>query len=100
MLFLSCSREHEGQEQGKSGPVIMAYYVPERDYQPEKIPVEMLTHIIFSFTHVIDGEMKFGKPELAGPKLEALVRQKERNPDHKVMIACGGWGADGFSDMA
>lgn len=81
-------------------PVIMAYYVPERDYKPESIPVEKLTHIIFSFTNVIDGEMKFRREEVAGPKLEALVKQKERNPDLKVMIACGGWGADGFSDMA
>lgn len=78
----------------------MAYYVPEKDYQPEKIPVEKLTHIIYSFTHVIDGEMKFRNPDVAGPKLEALVKQKERNPELKVMIACGGWGADGFSDMA
>lgn len=87
---------------GKSSrqPVIMAYYVPERNYQPEEIPVEKLTHIIYSFAHVIDGEMKFGKPEVAGPKLEALVKQKERNPDLNVMIAIGGWGADGFSDMA
>jgi chitinase len=81
-------------------PVVMAYYVPERDYQPDLIPVEKLTHIIYSFTHVIDGEMKFRNPDVAGPKLVALVRQKERNPDLKVMIACGGWGADGFSDMA
>lgn len=81
-------------------PVIMAYYVAERDYQPEKIPVEKLTHIIYSFTNVIDGEMKFRNEEVAGPKIEALVKQKERNPDLKVMIACGGWGADGFSDMA
>jgi chitinase len=78
----------------------MAYYVPERNFQPEEIPVEKLTHIIFSFTHVVDGEMKFRNPENSGPKLEALVRQKERNPNLKVMIACGGWGADGFSDMA
>ena len=81
-------------------PVIMAYYVPEREYSPEKVPVEKLTHIIFSFTNVIDGEMKFREPETVGPKLEALVRQKQRNPNLKVMIACGGWGADGFSDMA
>jgi chitinase len=81
-------------------PVIMAYYVAERDYKPEKIPVEKLTHIIYSFTNVIDGEMKFRNEEVAGPKLLALVKQKERNPDLKVMIACGGWGADGFSDMA
>ncbi|MEB2786194.1 glycoside hydrolase family 18 protein [Algoriphagus persicinus] len=81
-------------------PVIMAYYVAERDYQPEKIPVEKLTHIIYSFTNVIDGEMKFRNEETAGSKLKSLVKQKERNPDLKVMIACGGWGADGFSDMA
>lgn len=78
----------------------MAYYVPERNFEPLKIPVEKLTHIIFSFTNVIDGEMKFRHPDEVGPKLEALVQQKERNPDLKVMIACGGWGADGFSDMA
>ena len=97
-LFFSCDRPT--QPEPTTGPVIMAYYVPERDYQPEKIPVEKLTHIIFSFTNVVDGEMKFRKPEEAVPKLEALVKQKERNPNLKVMIACGGWGADGFSDMA
>ncbi|MHA7130843.1 glycoside hydrolase family 18 protein [Algoriphagus namhaensis] len=87
-------------EPANPDPVIMAYYVPERDFQPEKIPVEKLTHIIFSFTKVIDGEMKFRDEENSGPKLAALVAQKQRNPDLKVMIACGGWGADGFSDMA
>lgn len=81
-------------------PVIMAYYVPERNFKPEEVPVEQLTHIIFSFTKVIDGEMKFQNEEVNGPKLHALVNQKARNPDLKVMIACGGWGADGFSDMA
>ncbi|MFC3880345.1 glycoside hydrolase family 18 protein [Algoriphagus namhaensis] len=106
-LIWSCSSPEESQQSTEiepspepSGPVIMAYYVPERDYQPEKIPVEKLTHIIFSFTKVIDGEMKFQDEESTGPKLAALVQQKERHPDLKVMIACGGWGADGFSDMA
>lgn len=106
-LIASCSAPIENEQETSqntgiltSDPVIMAYYVAERDYQPEKIPVEKLTHIIYSFTNVIDGEMKFRNEEAAGPKLEALVKQKERNPDLKVMIACGGWGADGFSDMA
>lgn len=106
IFILGCSSqpnkktEESPQAESITEPVIMAYYVPERDFKPEELPVEKLTHIIYSFTHVIDGEMKFGKPEIAGPKLEALVKQKKRNPDLKVMIACGGWGADGFSDMA
>jgi chitinase len=105
-FILGCSPTsgNQGEEsitaQSTTGPVIMAYYVAERNYEPEKIPVEKLTHIIYSFTNVIDGEMKFRNEEAAGPKIEALVKQKERNPDLKVMIACGGWGADGFSDMA
>lgn len=81
-------------------PVVMAYYVAERDYKPELIPVEKLTHIIYSFSNVIEGEMQFRSPEAAGGKLRQLVEQKSRNMDLKVMIACGGWGADGFSDMA
>jgi chitinase len=107
IFIIGCSQQSNNQagnslkaESLKEGPVIMAYYVPEKDYKPEEIPVEKLTHIIYSFTNVIEGEMKFRNPEAAGPKLEALVKQKERNPDLKVMIACGGWGADGFSDMA
>ncbi len=106
IFIIACSPKSTNQDEGaeeteiSSKPVIMAYYVAERDYQPEKIPVEKLTHIIYSFTNVIDGEMKFRNEEVAGPKLEALVKQKDRNPDLKVMIACGGWGADGFSDMA
>ncbi len=79
--------------------VVMAYYVPEKEYEPEKLPLEQLTHIIFSFTNVIDGEMKF-RDEVNEGKLGQLVAQREHYPKLKVMIACGGWGADGFSDMA
>lgn len=100
-IVFSCATPPSDQsEKQADSPVVMAYYVPEKDYQPEKVPVEQLTHIIFSFTHVIDGEMKFRDPDSAGPKLQQLVAQKTRNPSLKVMIACGGWGADGFSDMA
>lgn len=104
--ILSCTKIQETKSPDTTSvtqeqkPVVMAYYVPEKDYQPKTIPVEQLSHIIFSFTNVIDGEMKFRNPDDAGPKLQQLVNQKQRNPALKVMIACGGWGADGFSDMA
>ncbi len=79
--------------------VVMGYYVPEKDYHPDQLPLEQLTHIIFSFTNVIDGEMKFRDAD-TGEKLRQLVAQRKNHPHLKVMIACGGWGADGFSDMA
>ena len=83
----------------KTSNVVMAYYVPEKDYDPAQLPLDQLTHIIFSFTNVIEGEMKF-RDEVNGEKLKQLVAQRKNYPKLKVMIACGGWGADGFSDMA
>ncbi|MFD1161064.1 glycoside hydrolase family 18 protein [Hwangdonia seohaensis] len=78
---------------------VMAYYVPEKDYNPENLPLNQLTHIIFSFTKVIDNEMKFNNDSY-GKKLHQLVEQRKNHPNLKVMIACGGWGSKGFSDMA
>jgi len=78
---------------------VLAYYVPEKTYQPDQLPLDQLTHIIFCFTKVIEGEMRF-EQEGAGEKLQQLVAQKARHKDLKVMVACGGWTADGFSDMA
>jgi chitinase len=80
---------------------VMAYYMaPREDYRPQDLPLDKLTHIIFSFTVVIDNEMKFEHPGL-GEKLSQLVDQKKNHPHLKVMIACGGWGgSEGFSDMA
>lgn len=60
-IILGCSTTTGSQNEESntalltSEPVIMAYYVAERNYQPEEIPVEKLTHIIYSFTNVIDG---------------------------------------------
>ena len=100
ILVLSFSeRVSEKTENIKTTKVVMAYYVPEREYRPENLPLHQLTHIIFSFTNVIDGEMKFRDAE-NGEKLRKLAEQRENHPQLKVMIACGGWGADGFSDMA
>ncbi len=78
---------------------VMAYYVPEDDYHPETLPLHQLTHIIFSFTKVIDNEMKFNNTAF-DKKLRQLVEQRKTYPDLKFMIACGGWGSKGFSDMS
>ena len=103
VVALGCSSNQSSDADDtheESSLSIMAYYVPENPYDAATIPVEKLTHIIFSFSVIIDGEMAFRRPESQGQQLEQLVEQKSRNPELKVMIACGGWGADGFSDMS
>lgn len=78
---------------------VMAYYVPSSSVDVNQLPYQELTHVIFSFTHVIDHEMKFASEGLS-EKLEALVNASKEHPHIKVMIACGGWGGSGgFSDM-
>jgi chitinase len=83
------------------GVKIMAYYFPHSgNFHPEALPLDKLTHIIFSFTEVIDNEMKFVN-DSDGLMLKKLVAEKKNHPDLKVMIACGGWaGSGGFSEMS
>ncbi len=98
-LFYACSRpDSSGTSQELN---VMAYYFPSHGaYDPEKLPLDRLTHIIFSFTEVIGYEMKF-PDDSSGIKLRMLVKLKKKHPHLKVMVACGGWGGSGgFSEMA
>lgn len=97
--LLQCKEKTITNSNDKNSIAIMAYYMPKSGFKAEDIPLEKLTHIIFSFSHIVDGEMKFSNPENK-ENLKQLIAQKSRNPKIKIMIACGGWGADGFSDMA
>ncbi|MFC4872146.1 glycoside hydrolase family 18 protein [Negadavirga shengliensis] len=80
--------------------VMAYYYAGWKQHDVEKLQLDKLTHIIYSFTEVIDNEMKF-KNDSSALVLKNLLEQRERHPHLKVMIACGGWGGSGgFSDMA
>jgi len=52
-----------------------------------------LTHVNYSFGHVVDGEVSIAHLEQR-PRLEKLQKQF---PHLKVNLSVGGWGADGFS---
>ena len=84
-----------------NGFQVMAYFYPRGDdFDPDTLQLDRLTHIIFSFTEVIDNEMKF-RDEARGALLRKLAEQKDEYPGLRVMIACGGWGGSGgFSEMA
>ena len=101
LFFLSCSKTNDlDLKEEKNDLKIMAYYVPSSEVNEDQLPFDKLTHIIFSFTEVIDHKMMFAQEDL-GKELEALQTSAKKHPDVKVMIACGGWGGSGgFSDMA
>ncbi len=102
LLFLiisSCSLNILTKDK-KDEFVIMGYYMSGENYELENLHLEKLTHIIYSFTEVINNKMEF-KYRSNHESLRELVNQKKNHPNLKVMIACGGWGgSDGFSDMA
>ena len=63
--------------------------------------VEMLTHINYSFAKVNDEGQVFFPDELkAAQRLTRLQKLKARNPELKLLVSVGGWGAGGFSDAA
>jgi chitinase len=100
ILSVSSIACHRRKPDEKGGQVMAYYYTRWNNFHPETLPLEKLTHIIFSFTEVIDGEMKFPDDTL-GLMLKRLVKKRKNHPNLKVMVACGGWtGSKGFSDMA
>lgn len=66
-----------------------------------RIDAAKLTHINYAFALVNEGsEVYFRSPDVAGRHLAALNELKAKNPQLKVLLSIGGWGADHFSDAA
>lgn len=90
--------------------IFLAYLASWPKFDISTIPAEKLTHICYAFANVDDGRVVL--PRCAGPNanddaLQLAEQQfvqlrnlKRRNPQLKLMISIGGWGADGFSDAA
>lgn len=58
--------------------------------------VTKLTHVNYAFGYIVDSKISISNNE----DLSRLVSFKSNNPNLKVILSVGGWGADGFSDAA
>ncbi|CAM3884147.1 glycosyl hydrolase family 18 protein [Cohnella lubricantis] len=108
---------------------IITYYtswsIYARDFQPEDIAANQITHINYAFSdlcwrgmssaaaacqnddvplqkdYVYDGEMVVGDPAADLANFAALNELKRTNPKLKLMVSVGGWSwSNFFSDMA
>lgn len=98
-LLVGCQRPLPGAGHAGSGaPRVVAYVMGRAELPP--ISPEKLTHINYAFAKVSDaGEIHLPNPS-APAHLAQLRQLKVRSPSLKVLLAVGGWGADGFSDAA
>ena len=71
-------------------PLVIAYYTGDAE-KIHSYPVSGLTHIIYSFLELKQGELSF-KREGQKDILRTLVKLKDTNPGLKIMVALGGWG--------
>lgn len=60
--------------------------------------LRMLTHINIAFGHCVDSEISIR--HFTQPNIDAILEYKKINPELKMLLSVGGWGAGGFSPMA
>ncbi|MEG2813973.1 MAG: glycosyl hydrolase family 18 protein, partial [Oscillospiraceae bacterium] len=76
---------------------IFAPYIMENSIDTVRISdILRITHLNVSFAHIIDGEVSVEHLNY----LNRIAIYKKINPDLKVILSIGGWGADGFSQAA
>ena len=69
---------------------VIAYYAGGQE-QVDSFPIEKLTHIIFSFSHLKGNQLHINIARDTAT-IEKLVSLKNRNPNLKVILSLGGWG--------
>ncbi|MFI3299380.1 MAG: glycosyl hydrolase family 18 protein [Rikenellaceae bacterium] len=94
LVLASCS---EQKSQPKEVEKIVLAYVTSHESRQMPDPT-LMTHINYAFGVMNDScdGVIIQNPE----KLRKVVALKSQNPELKVMLSIGGWGAGGFSEMA
>jgi chitinase len=64
------------------------------------VDAEKLTHVNYAFAQVSEADTIGFQNETAPQHLAQLQALKARNPDLKLLVSVGGWGAENFSEAA
>ena len=98
-FLIICVAVCQAPSQERTSTYRIIAYVGGRTDIPH-IGAEKLTHINYAFAQVNDsGEVVLRDPE-ASTHLNQLTALKTRNPNLKIILSVGGWGADNFSNAA
>jgi chitinase len=92
-----------GAGQCGSRKIVGYYYGKGRPgYQVSQVPVQELTHLIYSHAKpTARGDCQLAHPDLDTPNLLALKVLRAQNPRLLVLLSVGGWsGSTYFSDIA
>jgi chitinase len=100
-LILSCTLA--AAQVGATKRIVGYYYGKGRpDYRLSQVPVQELTHLIYSHAKpTARGDCKLAHSDVDTPNLLALKTLRTRNPRLSLLLSVGGWsGSTYFSDVA
>jgi chitinase len=86
LFFIFCDKAFAQAESIR----VIAYYAGDAE-RIDNYPVEKLTHIIFSFSHLKGNQLNIDNARDTAT-VQKLVSLKKRNPNLKVILSLGGWG--------
>lgn len=99
LLLLGASGSPAGDSDGHEPPYrIIGYVTGQADIW--SIDAEKLTHINYAFAKVSEADTIGFQNDRASHHLAQLQALKAQNPDLKLLVSVGGWGAKNFTDAA
>jgi chitinase len=95
--YTDCREAEEAERQMPDHNYLVVGYVDDRALRSVTADdAQRLTHVNVAFGHIADGRVRVSP----ATNLDHVKTLKAHNPDLRVLLSVGGWGAGGFSESA